>query len=57
MKVAKIADLENLADGTVIGQMVVQVKAAFDAKTGKGKFGDWRVQPVILKDGTGEVRA
>lgn len=57
MKVAKIADLENLADGTVIGQMTVQVKAAFDAKTGKGKYGDWRVQPCILKDGTGEVRA
>lgn len=57
MKVAKIADLENLADGTVIGQMVVQVKAAFDAKTGKGKYGEWRVQPCILKDGTGEVRA
>jgi hypothetical protein len=57
MKVAKIADLENLADGTVIGQMVVQVKAAFEAKTGKGKYGDWRVQPCILKDGTGEVRA
>lgn len=57
MKVAKISDLENLADGTVIGQMTVQVKAAFDAKTGKGKYGDWRVQPCILKDGTGEVRA
>ena len=57
MKVAKIADLEALADGTVIGEMVVQVKAAFDAKTGKGKYGDWRVQSVILKDSTGEVRA
>lgn len=57
MKIAKIADLEALADGTVIGEMIVQVKAAFDAKTGKGKYGDWRVQPVILKDATGEVRA
>ena len=57
MKVAKIQDLEALADGTVIGEMVVQIKAAFDAKTGKGKYGDWRVQPVILKDATGEVRA
>jgi surface antigen len=57
MKVAKIADLENLADGTIIGEMVVQVKAAFDAKTGQGKYGPWRVQPVILKDATGEVRA
>jgi hypothetical protein len=57
MKVAKIADLEALADGTVIGEMVVQVKAAFEAKTGQGKYGPWRVQPVILKDATGEVRA
>ena len=57
MKVAKIADLENLADGTVIGEMVVQVKAAFPPKTGQGKYGPWRVQPVILKDATGEVRA
>lgn len=57
MKIAKIADLEAFAAGTVIGEMVVQVKAAFDAKTGKGKYGDWRVQPVILKDATGEVRA
>jgi hypothetical protein len=57
MKIAKIADLEALADGTVIGEMVVQVKAAFDAKTGQGKYGPWRVQPVILKDATGEVRA
>lgn len=57
MKVAKIQDLENLADGTIIGEMVVQVKAAFDAKTGQGKYGPWRVQPCILKDATGEVRA
>lgn len=57
MKVAKISDLENLANGTVIGEMTVQVKAAFTAKTGEGKYGPWRVQPVILKDGTGEVRA
>ena len=57
MKVAKIQDIENLADGSVIGEMVVQVKAAFDAKTGQGKFGPWRVQPCILKDATGEIRA
>lgn len=57
MKVAKIQDLENLADGTIIGEMVVQLKAAFDAKTGQGKYGPWRVQPCILKDATGEVRA
>ena len=57
MKVAKIADLANLADGSIIGEMSVQVKAAFPAKTGEGKYGPWRVQPAILKDSTGEVRA
>ena len=57
MKVAKIADLTNLADGSVIGEMSVQVKAAFPAKTGEGKFGPWRVVAAILKDSTGEVRA
>jgi hypothetical protein len=57
MKVAKIADLANLADGSIIGEMSVQVKAAFPPKTGEGKYGPWRVQPCILKDSTGEVRA
>jgi hypothetical protein len=57
MKVAKIADIQNLADGSIIGEMAVQVKAAFPAKTGEGKYGPWRVQPAILKDSTGEVRA
>jgi len=57
MKVAKIQDIENLADGSIIGEMVVQIKAAFDARTGQGKFGPWRVQPCILKDATGEIRA
>ena len=57
MKVAKIADLTNLADGSIIGEMSVQVKAAFPAKTGEGKFGPWRVVSTILKDSTGEVRA
>jgi hypothetical protein len=56
MKVAKIADLTNLADGSIIGEMTVQVKAAFPPKTGEGKFGPWRVQAAILKDSTGEVR-
>lgn len=56
MKVAKIADLTNLADGSIIGEMSVQVKAAFPPKTGEGKFGPWRVQAAILKDSTGEVR-
>jgi hypothetical protein len=57
MKIAKIADLANLADGSIIGEMSVQVKTAFPPKTGEGKFGPWRVQAVILKDSTGEVRA
>jgi hypothetical protein len=57
MKVAKIADLTNLADGSIIGEMSVQVKAVFPPKTGEGKYGPWRVQPCILKDSTGEVRA
>jgi hypothetical protein len=57
MKVAKIADLTNLADGSIIGEMSVQVKAAFPPKTGEGKFGPWRVVAAILKDNTGEVRA
>ena len=57
MKVAKIADLTNLADGSIIGEMSVQVKAVFPAKTGEGKYGPWRVQACILKDSTGETRA
>jgi len=57
MKVAKIADLANLADGSIIGEMSAQVKAAFPPKTGEGKYGPWRVQAVILKDSTGETRA
>lgn len=56
MKVAKIQDIENLADGSVIGEMTAQVKAAFPAKTGEGKYGPWRVVAAILKDGTGEIR-
>jgi len=57
MKVAKISDLANLADGSVIGEMTVQIKAAFPPKTGEGKFGTWRVVSAIVKDSTGEVRA
>jgi hypothetical protein len=57
MKVAKVSDLQNLADGTVIGEMRLQVKQVFKANTGEGKYGPWRVQPCILKDVTGEVRA
>jgi hypothetical protein len=57
MKVAKVSDLENLADGTVIREIRLQIKAAFSPKTGEGKYGPWRVQAAILKDETGEVRA
>jgi hypothetical protein len=57
MKVAKIKDLAQLADGTTIGEMRVGVKKVFPPRTGKGKFGDWRVQNAILEDSTGEVRA
>jgi len=57
MKVAKIQDIANLADGSVIGEMKVQIKAAFPPKTGEGKYGPWRVQACILKDATGEIRA
>ena len=57
MKVAQIKDIENLADGSIIGEMRVQIKTAFPPKTGQGKYGPWRVQAAILKDSTGECRA
>ena len=57
MKVAQISDLANLADGSVIGEMRVTIKATFPPKTGEGKFGPWRVQNAVLQDSTGEVRA
>lgn len=57
MKVAQISDLANLADGSVIGEMRVTIKATFPPKTGEGKFGPWRVQNAILQDATGECRA
>lgn len=57
MKVATIADLANLADGSVIGEMRVTIKATFPPKTGEGKFGPWRVQNCVLQDATGECRA
>lgn len=57
MKVAQISDLANLADGSVIGEMRVTIKATFPPKTGEGKFGPWRVQNCILQDSTGECRA
>jgi surface antigen len=56
MKVAKIADLQDLADGTVVGEMVFQIKSAFAPKAGQGKYGPWRVVPAIVKDQTGEIR-
>lgn len=57
MKVAKIADIQNLADGSVIGEMSFQIVRAFPPKTGEGKFGTWRVQNCTIKDATGEGRA
>jgi hypothetical protein len=57
MKVAKIADVQNLADGSIIGEMSFQVTKAFPPKTGEGKFGTWRVQNCVIKDSTGEGRA
>jgi adenylosuccinate synthase len=57
MKVAKIADIQNLADGSVIGEMSIQIVKAFPARTGEGKFGTWRVQNCVVKDSTGEGRA
>lgn len=57
MKVAQISDIQNLADGSVIGEMRVTIKATFPPKTGEGKFGPWRVQNCILQDSTGECRA
>ena len=56
MKIAKIADIENLADGAVIGEMTLTIKKVFETKRGKGKFGDWSVTSAIVTDGTGEVR-
>ena len=56
MKVAKINQIQDLADGTTIGEMRVTVKKAFPPKTGEGKFGPWRVQSCILQDSTGEIR-
>lgn len=57
MKVAQIKDIESLADGSTIGEMRVTVKKVFPPRTGKGKFGDWKVQNAVVSDGTGEVRA
>lgn len=56
MKVAKINQIQDLADGTTIGEMRVTVKKVFPEKTGAGKFGPWRVQSCILQDSTGEIR-
>lgn len=57
MKIAQIKDIAQLADGTVVGQMTVQIAKAFPPKVGEGKFGPWRVQNCVLKDGTGEIKA
>lgn len=57
MKVAQIKDLPALADGTTIGEMRLGIKKVFPPRTGKGKFGDWKVTNCIVEDGTGEARA
>lgn len=57
MKVATIADLANLADGSVIGEMRVTIKMAYPPRTGQGKFGEWRVQNCVIQDSTGEAKA
>lgn len=57
MKVAKISDIQNLADGSVIGEMSIQIVRAYPPKTGEGKFGPWRVQNCVIKDATGEGKA
>lgn len=56
MKIAKINQIQELADGTTIGEMRVTVKKVFPPRTGEGKFGTWRVQSCILQDSTGEIR-
>lgn len=56
MKIAKINQIQDLADGTTIGEMRVTVKKVFPPRTGDGKFGPWRVQSCILQDSTGEIR-
>jgi hypothetical protein len=57
MKVATIADLANLADGSVIGEMRVTIKTVYPPRTGQGKFGEWRVQNCVIQDSTGEAKA
>ena len=57
MKVATIADLANLADGSVIGEMRVTIKTVYPPRTGQGKFGEWRVQNCVIQDATGEAKA
>jgi len=57
MKTAKIAQLADLADGQLIGEMTFKIKKAFPAKTGEGQYGPWSVQGAIVVDETGEIRA
>lgn len=57
MKVATIADLANLADGSVIGEIRVTIKTVYPPRTGQGKFGEWRVQNAVVQDATGECKA
>jgi len=57
MKTAKIAQLADLADGQLIGEMTFKIKKAFPARTGEGQYGPWSVQNAIVVDDTGEIRA
>ena len=57
MKLATIADLANLADGSVIGEIRVTIKTVYPPRTGQGKFGEWRVQNAVVQDATGECKA
>jgi len=57
MKTAKIAQLADLADGQLIGEMTFKIKKVFPARTGEGQYGPWSVQNAIVVDDTGEIRA
>jgi hypothetical protein len=59
MKIATVADIANLADGSVVGEMTVIIKAVFPPKTGTNKKtgNPWTATSAILQDRSGEVRA
>ena len=57
MKTAKIAQIADLADGQLIGEMTFKIKKTFPHRTGAGQYGAWSVQNAIVVDDTGEIRA